>query len=245
MSSVWSFERQNDSVVLLRMNSNKLNVLTNAFMSEFNAALNRLEKEFPNDALVLTGNGRAFSAGLDLKFVTECFIDKKMDDLLTYLLNYEALIYRLYTLPRPVVAAIEGHAIAGGTCIAACCDFRLSNGKGSFGMNEVRNGMPLPHNIFNIVCSAVSKKASQEMFLTGSLYNAEQALKLGIVDEIVSESELIAKAVDKATYSEESLKAYAQIKGLLKANCVATMDKAKSLGLSEDIMRKFYGVPKL
>ncbi len=108
-----------------------------------------------------------FSAGLDLKFMSKYTQEQNFGPVFKYIDAFDVLCLRLFSYPRPIIAAIEGHAIAGGTCIACCCDFRLSNGKGNFGMNEVRNGLPVPFNMFEIVSSAVPKKSASEIFLKG------------------------------------------------------------------------------
>ena len=115
-----------------------------------------------------SGNGQMFSAGLDLKFMQSNTMAGNTAALVNYVVRFDDLCARLFRFPRPVVAAIEGHAIAGGTCIACCCDFRISNGKGNFGMNEVMNGLSVPFNMMEIVRHAVPKKTAWAMFLKGS-----------------------------------------------------------------------------
>eukprot|EP00455_Lapot_gusevi_P041261 TRINITY_DN4764_c0_g2_i1.p2 TRINITY_DN4764_c0_g2~~TRINITY_DN4764_c0_g2_i1.p2 ORF type:complete len:271 (-),score=121.13 TRINITY_DN4764_c0_g2_i1:82-813(-) len=223
----WEIERKSDSVVVVKMNSNKANVITKQFMQQFKETLDVLEQKYPNDSVVLTGNGKFFSAGLDLKFMAGAQATNKHADLVTYIETFDNLVARLYAFPRPVVAAIEGHAIAGGTCIACACDFRISNGKGNFGMNEVQNGMSVPFNMLQIVKSAVSSRASWNIFLTGRVFDAKEAQKLGVVDEIVSAEKLLERAVEVATYQSQSMAAYGSIKGLLQRHVLETMKANK------------------
>jgi enoyl-CoA hydratase/carnithine racemase len=118
------------------------------------------------------------------------------------------------------VAAIEGHAIAGGTALVAACDFRISNGKGNFGMNEVRNGMSVPLNMLEIVRHAV----------------------LGVIDEIVAGDQLLERAVAKVTYSKQSIKAYPSIKRMMQRPAAEVMAQNKSA--TRLMLERDYGVGK-
>lgn len=105
-------------------------------------------------------------------------------------------------------------------------------------MNEVRNGMHIPFNMFQIVTSAVSKKASMEIFLQGNVFSAQEALRLGIVDEIVSDP--IKIAIEKVTFGKESLKAYASIKKSLKNSTSSAMKQGQ--GTTKRELLNFHGV---
>ena len=106
----WPIERKGERVVVVRISSNKANVITLKFMQEFNATLDKLESEYKNDAVVLTGNGSFFSAGLDLKYMGAAQQEKRFNDFINYIDSFESLVARLFAFPRPLVAAIEGHA---------------------------------------------------------------------------------------------------------------------------------------
>jgi hypothetical protein len=118
--------------------------------------------------------------------MTEARKAKKFNDMIDYIEKFESICYRMFTFPQPTVAAIEGHAIAGGTVLASACDFRISNGKGNFGMNEVINGLTLPFQMLEIFRFAVPSQSSWHMFMTGEVFGAKKALELGVVKEIVT-----------------------------------------------------------
>ena len=103
---------------------------------------------------------------------------------------------------------------------------RLSNGKGTYGMNEVVNAMDVPSIMMELVRQAVPAKSAWYMFLTGKVFDAAEALKIGLVDEIVAPSELLARAVARASYSAASLKAYALIKAGLQRPALEAIAKA-------------------
>jgi enoyl-CoA hydratase len=93
---------------------------------------------------------------------------------------------RLFSFPRPLVAALDGHAIAGGFIIACACDFRVSNGQGTFGMNEVTNGMSVAETMMEIMRTALSPKLTSTLLLTGRMFKASEGRALGVIDEIAA-----------------------------------------------------------
>src|SRR5271165_1179038 len=110
----WTIERKHDHVVVVTMNTNKVNAQNPTFFDDLHAAFDRLETEFDDSAVVLTGTGKVFSAGLDLDHHFAMFARRNLKEIDKWFAAYRATNLRLFTYPRPTVAAINGHAYAGG-----------------------------------------------------------------------------------------------------------------------------------
>jgi enoyl-CoA hydratase len=142
-------------------------------------------------ALVLTGTGTTFSAGVDLFQV----LNGGADYLAKFLPAMQRLFRALLTFPKPAVAAVNGHAIAGGCIIAAACDHRvMADGSGRIGVPELVVGVPFPTLPFEIVLARVSHAAFRRLVYFGSTVLPHQAVELGLVDEIAPADVLIARA---------------------------------------------------
>jgi enoyl-CoA hydratase len=149
----------------------------------------------PARAVVLTGTGNIFSAGVDLLKVLEGGAEyvrpflKALDDLL------EAL----FLFPKPLVAAVNGHAIAGGCMIACAADRRLmARGNGRVGVPELLVGVGFPVVPLEVLRFAVSPEHFAEMVYSGATYPPEEALRRGLVDELVEPAELLPRAIAEA-----------------------------------------------
>jgi enoyl-CoA hydratase len=143
-------------------------------------------------AVVLTGQGKIFSAGVDLKRVSEGGAD--------YVRKFLPALHKLYDAaffhPKPVVAAINGHAIAGGCVLACCADRRImAREAGRIGVTELLVGVPFPALAFEIVRFAVPARHLPEFTLSGATYTTDVALQRGWIDEVAEPGDLIADAV--------------------------------------------------
>ena len=105
----------------------------------------------------------------------------------------------LYTLPRPTVAALTGHAIAGGFILASCCDYRFqASGKKFCGLNEINLGVPVPYFSDLVLRQLVGDRKATEIMVTGSLYPAEEAFRMGFLDALSDPEMVIREAAIKA-----------------------------------------------
>lgn len=165
--------------------------------------------------LLLAGHGDAFSAGLDLKEITR--LDEVAMERFLHLL--ERAMTALYLYPGPTVAAVNGHAIAGGCVIALACDHRvIADGPSiKIGLNEVALGLRFPPRIFSIVTRRMPAHARSAVLLGGGLTDPEGALRLGLVDEIAGDAVEVGRR-RLASLAAHPHDAYAAIKRDLRGD---------------------------
>ena len=183
--------KTHDGIAVLTLTHGKANALDIEFCEALAARFRELRTSAAK-AVVITGQGRMFSAGVDLKRLSEGGAD--------YIRKFLPALHRLYDTvffhPRPVVAAINGHAIAGGAVLAACADRRImARESGRIGVTELLVGVPFPALAFEIVRFAVPPRYLSEFTLSGATYTSDEAVKRGWVDEIAEPSELLADAM--------------------------------------------------
>jgi len=159
--------------------------------------------------LVLTGAGQAFCSGLDLS-AFDAMRDKSAAEHRADAERTARLFLTLYELPMPTIAAVDGAAIAGGAGLAIICDFTLATPAAKFGFTEVRIGF-VPALVSAFLALQVADKRSRDLLLTGRLCDAEEAYRLGLVNEIVPPEELAQRVRALADVlianSSQSLKA--------------------------------------
>jgi len=169
-------------------------------------------------AVVITGKGRAFCTGLDLAES----LDYDRDELGRFVDAFEAFFERVFRLDKPVVAAINGHAVAGGCILAMAADVRvMADGEFTIGINEVEVGIPFPAVAFEIARLAVRPEAYADCFLEGRRLTPAEALRLGIVHECAPPDELLSAATARARrLAAHPLEAFATIKRELRGPSV-------------------------
>jgi enoyl-CoA hydratase len=180
-----------DGVTVLAMTHGKANALDIELCDALAARFHDL-RETDAKAVVLTGRGKIFSAGVDLKRLSADGAD--------YVRRFLPSLHRLYEaaffFPKPLVAAINGHAIAGGCVLACCADRRImAQDAGRIGVTEILVGVPFPALAFEIVRFAVPSRYLQEFTLSGATYATDEALRRGWVDEVSEPAELVDDAI--------------------------------------------------
>jgi enoyl-CoA hydratase len=183
-----------DGVVTLRLAHGKASALD----LELSEALERQLGEIAGSgarAVVLTGTGGIFSAGVDLFRL----VDEGRDYVDRFLAALKSSFQALFEFPLPVVAATNGHAIAGGCILVQACDYRLmARGGGRIGVPELLVGVPFPAMALEVLRFAVPPERVQEIVYTGGTWTADAALERGLVDEVAEPDALAARAADVA-----------------------------------------------
>jgi len=224
-------ERKLACVAVVTMNTNKVNAQNPAFFDDLHAAFDRLEAKFNDCAVVLTGIGAAFSAGLDFDHHFPLFARQSVKEINAWFDAYRATNLRLFNYPRPTVAAINGHAYAGGLITALCCDHRIaSEGALQFSLNEVAIGIPMPAVYCEIIKHAIGSRTANELTLFGQVYDLATAAKMGVIDKTAVPGRLLDDAVAwAALVSPDCYPAYAFAKRALQATTMAAIDAAARL----------------
>jgi enoyl-CoA hydratase len=203
------------------------NTLDGDFFAELVALLDRLRAPEVR-AVVLTGAGRFFSAGLDL-FAVFAGDEAAFD---TFTARFDAGFAALFAFPKPVVAAVNGHAVAGGAVIAAAADVRIAaDGPGRIGLTEVLLGVPFPASALEIVRQACAGPDLTEVLYHGRLYDPQAARACRLVDDVVHPDELLPRALAAAEeLAGRAPAAFAGIKRALRAEASARIDAARRAG---------------
>ena len=180
---------QRAEVALVRLSHGKVNVLDLELVRAIAATM----REVPGDAaVVITGDGPTFSAGVDLQRI----VDGGPSYVREFLPAMSAAFMAIFDHPGPVVAAVNGHAIAGGCVIAAACDLRLMS-KGRIGLAELSVGVPFPAAAMEIMRHATGLQAGR-LVLTAALLDAAQARTAGLVHEVHEPDSLLDTAAERA-----------------------------------------------
>lgn len=191
----------------------KRNAISHEMIEELFAALDDLES---GDArvVILTGAGQAFCAGMDLGALqalaaqTEKHkvlkggamkggLPRASDANLSDSRRLARLFRRIYDFPKPLIAAVNGAAIAGGCGIATLCDFTLAAPEAKFGYTEVRIGF-VPALVSVFLVRQIGEKRARDLLLSGRIFGAEEALRLGLINEVVPREKLMARAREMA-----------------------------------------------
>ena len=147
------------------------------------------------DSVILTGSGSVFCAGVDLFRYLEGG-DSYVEEFFPLLVETFAI---LFALPRPVIAAVNGHAIAGGCILASACDYRImAQGTGTIGVSALKVGLPFPLVAIEILRFATSETHLQDLVYRGKSHGAEEAHQYGLVDEIAAPEALVDRALEVA-----------------------------------------------
>ncbi|MGH6788720.1 MAG: enoyl-CoA hydratase/isomerase family protein [Pseudolabrys sp.] len=198
-----------DGIAVLALAHGKANTLDAEFCDAIALKFKELEK---SDArgVVVTGQGRMFSAGVDLVRLAHGGA--------AYVREFLPALHRLYEAvffhSKPVIAAVNGHAIAGGAVLACCADRRImAHEGGRIGVTELQVGVPFPAMAFEAVRFAVPPRYLNEFILGAATYPSDEALRKGWVDEVVEPQALMTRALEVAqSYARLSPAAFAQSK---------------------------------
>jgi enoyl-CoA hydratase len=203
------------------MTTNPVNAQNRAFFADLHEAFDRLERDHPDSPVVLTGIGARFSAGLDLGEHFPLFAGDRAA-VASWFRDYRATNMRLFTYPRPTVAAVNGHAFAGGLITAAACDYRVAVDEGArFGLNEVPIGIPMPAVYVRMLSYAWGDPVTARTCLLGEILLPAEAHALGIVHELAPAAGLLDRAVAVAELTpEDCLEQYAFTKRACQAGAL-------------------------
>jgi enoyl-CoA hydratase len=203
-----------DEIVVLRLNRPPVNAIDLELIHAAEIALRQIEEQSRPRAVVMTGHGVSFSAGLDLRKVPLY----GPDELREMVCAINGVILQLYEAPMPVVAAINGHAIAGGLCLALACDYRVCVAADcKLGLTETRAGIPYPAGPMTVLRTELSPDVARQLVLLARNIDPQQALQWRVVDELQPAEEVLSRAIEVARdLGSAPADAYARIKSQLR-----------------------------
>jgi len=173
----------------------KRNAISYELIAELLSALNQVAAS-ASRVLVITGAGPAFCSGMDLDDL-KALIGRSPEQNLKDSETVAQLFRTIYEFPKPTIAAVNGAAVAGGAGLATLCDFTLAVPEAKFGYTEVRIGF-IPAVVSTFLLRQIGEKHAREILLTGKLIGADEALRIGLINEIVPAANLTARATELA-----------------------------------------------
>lgn len=220
-----------DGMATVTLNRGKVNALNNQVVDELRNCLKKLEADHNIKAVILTGSDKFFSFGFDvpefLSFTKEAFTE--------YLTNFTGLYTYLFLYPKPVVAALNGHTIAGGCMLALACDFRVMvAGKSKISLNEIAFGSSVFAGSTEMLRFWTGSTIAAEILYSGSMYSAEKAMDLGLVHEVSTEAHLMTRAKRIASdLASKQAPTFGSIKSLLRKPIADDMIKREPASIRE------------
>jgi enoyl-CoA hydratase len=206
MAELVLVERRDDGVAVVTLNNPKVNALSHALLTELRAAAVALTAD-PPGAVVITGGERIFAAGADIaefggpaegRVITESF-HRALD--------------AVAAIPRFVIAAVSGYALGGGCELALACDYRIAGERAVFGQPEVLLGIIPGGGGTQRLSRAVGSSRAKELMITGRQVKADEALRIGLADEVVAGDALHERAFALAA---DAAKGAVQAQALVK-----------------------------
>jgi enoyl-CoA hydratase/carnithine racemase len=191
-----------------------VNAINEKVVDELSTCFKQLADDSTVKAIILTGEGKFFTFGFDIPE----FLGYPKDDFIRYLTKFTDLYTYLFVYPKPVIAALNGHTVAGGCMLAISCDYRIMvPEKAKIALNEINFGSSLFAGSVEIMKLLIGQRKAETAVYSGAMYSPEEALELGLIDRIVSPDELETEARKMAEeYASKDGAAFKSIKGLLR-----------------------------
>jgi methylglutaconyl-CoA hydratase len=200
----------------------KRNAITTQMIADLQTALDAIEKTNTR-VVIITGKGKAFCAGIDLDLL-QTIAQQSPAENQEDSRRIAKMFRKIWSYSRPLIAAVNGHALAGGCGIATLCDFTLAVPEAKFGYTEVKIGF-LPAIVSVFLARQIGEKHCRDLLLTGRLVEAGEAKQLGLVNEIVPADKLLARAQELAnTILTASPSSITRAKHLLVSAAAAGVD---------------------
>jgi enoyl-CoA hydratase/carnithine racemase len=199
-------ERRDDGVAVITLNSPKVNALSQALLAELRAAADDLTAH-PPGAVVVTGGERIFAAGADISEFGDAEQGRRIAA------GFHDSLNAVAAIPRFVIAAVSGYALGGGCELALACDYRIAGERAVFGQPEILLGIIPGGGGTQRLPRLIGRSKAKEMMITGRQVKADEALRIGLADEVVSSEALHERALALASdVARGALQAQALVK---------------------------------
>jgi len=206
---------KDNQIATITLNRGKVNALSEELIEQLKNQFEILENDDSIRAIILTGQGKFFSFGFDIPG----FLNHSKDEFRVFINKFTDLYTYMFLYPKPIVAAINGHAIAGGCMLATTCDYRImTTGKAKISLNEIAFGSTVFAGSVELLKFCVGQRNAERILMTGSMFSAEEGEKLGLIDKISSEENVMAEAASVASsLGQREPKVFRSVKHLLRA----------------------------
>ena len=182
-------KKESEAVLWISFNRPEVhNAFNSEAILEMTAAFDSVISDDSVRVVVLTGEGKSFCSGADINWMRE-IIDYSFDQNLEESLQLAEVLYKIYTLPKPTIAMVNGAAIGGGTGFLSVCDIAVAAEEAKFGLSEVQIGL-VPAAISPYVIRKIGESKAREYFLTGHRISAQKAAEIGLINEVVPGNKL-------------------------------------------------------
>ena len=221
----------NEGIATIVINRGKVNALNGEVVDELRESLKALEVDQDLKAIVLTGYGKFFLFGFDIPE----FLSFTKEKFTNYLINFTNLYTYLFLYPKPVVAALNGHTIAGGCMLALACDSRVMvDRKAKISLNEIAFGSSVFAGSTEMLRFWIGSANATEVLYSGAMYSAKEAMSFGLVHTVLTEQNLMVHARRIASdLASKHLPAFASIKALLRKPIAEDMIKRERESIRE------------
>lgn len=235
-------KRIEDDILILTIENGKDNSLTAEFYIQLREIIKEVNSNPSPKGIIITGQGRFFSSGFNLPMFLSFKNAREIANFFTAL--EEPVLLDLFMCKKPVIAALNGHTVAGGMIIAMACDYRIStpNPKARYGMSEIKIGLPLAIAQGEIVRFGMSNdKNYRDLVYFGQMADVNRAKEINMVDEIVEEAQLINRAKELVKlFIDNPGRAFTPIKHLYRMPLYERMVKKIAEHDWEDGLKCFF-----
>ena len=223
--------KESDGIATITLRRAPVNALNDQVLDELGAAFHGVAQDESIKAVVLTGEGNFFSFGFDVPG----FMSWSKDDFQSYISKFSGLIKDMFMFQKPTIAAINGHAVAGGCVLALACDYRIiKSEKAKIALNEMTFGSTVFSCVTETLKYAVGAREGEKILYSGKMYSAREALSRGLVDKVSGEGEFLPDVTQIAhKFAEKNIKAFSSIKKMLKLDTLNGININEKESISE------------
>jgi 3,2-trans-enoyl-CoA isomerase len=220
-----------NGIAEVRIERGKVNALDDSLVKELSECFAALAQDPEVRGSILTGTASFFSFGFDIP----TFLAYSREEFTRFAHLFTALYRDLFSHPKPIVAAINGHAVAGGCLLATVCDNRIMvGGKAKIGLNEIAFGSSIFASSVAVLAFWVGERRAQEILYSGKLYSAPEAFALGLIDVVVPEAQLLQTARHMARqHAGKSPAAFRSMKRMLREPVLDAMTARERQSIEE------------
>ncbi len=237
-----------ENVATIVLNRGKVNAINEAFADELRNCFQEMAADPEVKSVILTGKDGFFSFGLDIPE----FLSYSKPDFIRFVTKFADLYTYVFLYPKPVLAALNGHTIAGGCMLATACDYRImATGKGKISLNEINFGSSLFPGSAEMLAYCAGRRNAEIVAYTGAMFSPEEGKALGLVDMVVPPESLEQKAMETAKdFAGRCGPAFESIKKLLRHEVGEEMkrkdrvyrDEMVDIWYSEDTWKKLQNI---